>query len=39
MGPRSADEEIGEFTSLAFMKKKSFLKDADKAADLAKAHE
>lgn len=31
MGPRASSEEIGEFTSLAFMKKKTFAKNADAA--------
>lgn len=40
IGPRAAGEEIGEFTSLAFMKKKSFMKSAETAqADLARAHD
>jgi|LakMenEpi03Aug12_release.lakeMendotaPanAssembly.Ray.scaffolds.fasta_scaffold2098151_1 hypothetical protein len=34
MGPRNLNEEIGEFSSLAFMKKKTFLKNPDAEKDL-----
>jgi hypothetical protein len=34
MGPRNLNEEIGEFSSLAFMKKKTFLKNPDTDTDL-----
>lgn len=36
MGPRNPNEEIGEFSSLSFMKKKTFLKNPDAQADLAR---
>lgn len=36
MGPRNPNEEIGEFSSLAFIKKKTFLKNPDAQSDAAK---
>lgn len=35
MGPRNQNEEIGEFTALAFMKKRTFLKNVE-SVDMAK---
>jgi hypothetical protein len=39
MGPRNPNEEIGEFSSLAFMKKKTFLKNPDAEKDLLRQKE
>lgn len=39
MGPRNPNEEIGEFSSLAFMKKKTFLKNPDVEKDLLRQKE
>ena len=39
MGPRNLNEEIGEFSSLAFMKKKTFLKNPDAEKDLLRQRE
>ena len=36
MGPRNPNEEIGEFTALSFMKKRTFLKNVDATTDIAK---
>jgi hypothetical protein len=36
MGPRNPNEEIGEFSALAFIKKRTFLKNVDATADVAK---
>lgn len=36
MGPRNPNEEIGEFTALSFMKKRTFLKNVDATADVAR---
>lgn len=38
MGPRGPQEEIGEFQSLAFMRKKNIKKE-ETQADLARQHE
>lgn len=36
MGPRNPNEEIGEFTALSFIKKRTFLKNVDATADVAR---